>query len=29
MKIRRNRIEAAVAAQVEGWYGTRGSVLWA
>ena len=29
MKIRRSRIEAAVAPQVEGWYGGRGPVLWA
>ena len=29
MKIRRSRIEAAFAAQVEGWYAMQGPVLWA
>ena len=29
MKIKRSRIEAAVAAQVEGWYAQPGPVLWA
>ena len=29
MKIRRARIEAAVAPQVEGWYAGRGAVVWA
>ena len=29
MKIRRSRIEAAVAAQVEVWYGSSGTVHWA
>ena len=29
MKIRRSRIEAAFAPQVEGWYALRGPVLWA
>jgi long-subunit acyl-CoA synthetase (AMP-forming) len=29
MKIRRSRIEAAVAAQVEAWYAARGPVIWA
>lgn len=28
MKIRRNRIEAEVAPQVDGWYAGRGPVLW-
>lgn len=29
MKIKRARIEQAVAARVDGWYGTRGPVIWA
>ncbi len=29
MKIRRSRIEGAVAPQVQDWYAARGSVLWA
>ncbi len=29
MKIKRSRIEAAVAPQVEAWYGRSGAVLWA
>jgi long-chain acyl-CoA synthetase len=29
MKIKRSRIEASVAAQVDGWFGTPGPVLWA
>jgi long-subunit acyl-CoA synthetase (AMP-forming) len=29
MKIRRGRIEAAVAAQVDGWYARSGPVIWA
>jgi hypothetical protein len=29
MKIRRGRIEAAVAPQVEAWYGSSGTVHWA
>jgi hypothetical protein len=29
MKIRRSRIEASVAAHVEGWYAAPGPVLWA
>jgi long-subunit acyl-CoA synthetase (AMP-forming) len=29
MKIRRARIEAAVAQQVEGWYAGQGAVVWA
>jgi len=29
MKIRRHRIEAAVATQVEAWYNNSGTVHWA
>lgn len=29
MKIKRSRIEASVAAQVDGWYAAQGAVLWA
>jgi long-chain acyl-CoA synthetase len=29
MKIKRSRIEASVAPQVEAWYGQHGAVLWA
>ena len=29
MKVRRGRIEAAVAAQMDGWYATEGPVVWA
>jgi long-chain acyl-CoA synthetase len=29
MKLKRSRIEAAVAPQVEGWFAAQGSVLWA
>jgi len=29
MKIRRSRIESAVAPQVQSWYGNKGKVLWA
>ena len=29
MKIKRSRIEASVAAQVEGWYAQSGAALWA
>jgi len=29
MKIRRNRIEAAQAAQVDAWYAGQGPVIWA
>jgi long-subunit acyl-CoA synthetase (AMP-forming) len=29
LKIKRNRIEAALAAQVDGWYRRPGPVLWA
>jgi long-chain acyl-CoA synthetase len=29
MKIKRNRIEAAVGDKVEKWYGAKGPVVWA
>ena len=28
LKIKRNRIEAAVAPQIEQWYGQKGPVIW-